>query len=142
MAPGFRPPVFRTLPRNEPGPPPNSPGHGSRGGVGSGSDSAADPTSPAAAAVAAGRRHQGDRPEQSRAEAQPRVQWNNEAEEELLPKAGKIGHQNYSPSRFRLLPKYSLPDRPYSVFPCLLSPQLLLEVEPAWRGREKKVREI
>lgn len=70
--------------------------------------------------------------------AQPRVQWNNEAEEELLPKAGKIGHRIIHPAGSAYFPNTLSPTALTVCFPVSLSPQLLLEVEPAWRGGEEK----
>ena len=59
------------------------------------------------------------------------MQRNNEAEEELLPKAGKIGHRVIHPAGTAYFPNTLSPDRPTVRFPVSRSPQLLLEVEPA-----------
>lgn len=68
VAPGFRPPVFRTLPRNEPGPPPNSQ---DTAPAAAGAPAPTPPRIPQARQPRRWRRQaasQGDRPEQSRAE--------------------------------------------------------------------------
>lgn len=111
VAPGSRPPVLGPHPRNEPARPltlrprlaprlrlrlrHRSHKPGSRGGGG-------------------GRRHPRVIGRSNRGpRARPRVQSSNEAEEELPPKAGKIGHRAIHPAGPAFLPKtLSAPGRP------------------------------
>lgn len=66
------------------------------------------------------------------------MQLSNEAEEELPPKAGKIGHRVIHSASPAYFPNNSFSNRPAVFVLVAGSPGLLLEVELTWGGGEEK----